>query len=201
VGAGALLLDSCRTLAQIDSTHHLIRSPLPEVWHPVLRELVVTVLPFEHPHFPSVSPDRVFEELRHLFPIDDVEEYATLPRALTLFADCSLFPTLPAPFVDDELRDMAASRVALAETNALLEQKRLRERASYASYLAQFEALSFTDMPLDARRAYLSLWGASEFITRRRFYRGVKSLVTISAYSMAPFWRAVGYEGPLLERG
>jgi hypothetical protein len=35
---------------------------------------------------------------------------------------------------------------------------------------------------------------------KRRFYRSAKVLVMISAYSMTPSWKAIGYDGPLLDR-
>lgn len=71
----------------------------------------------------------------------------------------------------------------------------------YGRFRASMEGAPrrFTELPLDARRAYLRMWGASGFITKRQFARSVKSLVMITAYSTEGLWRAIGYEGPLVK--
>jgi hypothetical protein len=200
-GSGALFLLSCRVMSQVRASDHLIERPEPTDWHRVMRALAVSVLPFEHPAFPRVTPDEVLAQMGHLFQVDDDPGLETLPRALMLFDDTSLLGTPPAPIVDDERRDLAMSRVL--DIEGALRLAFAHDGSQAASYAQRFggAGASFSDQSLEARRAYLAMWGASAFVTRRRFYRGVKALVGISAYSMKPFWDAVGYEGPLLRQG
>ena len=54
---------------------------------------------------------------------------------------------------------------------------------------------AFAAAPLAARRATLRLWARSELPAQRRFYRSVKSMVLIAAYSLLALRRAVGYDG------
>jgi hypothetical protein len=201
LAGGALFLEACDTLAGARATHELIQRPHPDVWQPVLRSLITTVLPFEHPAFPRVSEEALFDELNRLFPIASDPGFEALPKALMLFDDCPLFETPPAPFVDDERRDLAQSRVPEAEIDAALEHAERHDREAWRAHSQRFGGARFTTQSLEARRAYFSLWSQSELVTRRRFYRGAKSLVAITAYSTRPFWDAVGYEGPILKRG
>ena len=201
LAGGAVFLSACGIMSQVQTTRHFIDRPLPDAWHAVLRGLIGTVLPFEHPLFPSVTVDDLLGDLQRLFRVDDDEDFAMLPRAVMLFDDSPLFEAPPALFVDDERRDLVQSRVPMVEIDGAIERRRQRDRASWVDYSGRHGPARFVDQSPPARRAYLSLWAGSEFITRRRFYRGVKALVTITAYSTDPFWKAVGYEGPLLGRG
>ena len=198
---GALFLSACHGLSEVRASRTLIETPHPDAWHPVLRALIPTVLPFEHPAFPPVTVDALFDELEQLFPIESDPAFAALPKALMLFDDCPLFETAPPPFVDDQRVDLAESRVPAAAIDVAVEQAQAYERALWQAYTARFGSARFTAQPLPAQRAYLALYSHSELVARRRFYRGMKALVTITAYSTTPFWKAVGYEGPLLRRG
>jgi hypothetical protein len=201
LAGGALMLEACHTLAGARGTHALIQRPHPDAWQPVLRSLITTVLPFEHPAFPRVSEDALFDELNRLFPIERDPSFKTLPTALMLFDDCALFETPLPPFIDDERLDLARSRVPETERDAAIERAERHEREAWRAYAARFGARRFATQSLEAKRAYLTLWSQSELVMRRRFYRGAKALVTITAYSTRPFWDAVGYEGPLLKPG
>jgi hypothetical protein len=201
LAGGGLFLEACHTLAGARATHALIQTPHPDAWQPVLRSLITTVLPFEDPAFPRVSEDAIFDELERLFPIATAPAFQALPKALMLFDDCALFETPPPPFLDDERGDLAQSRVPAAEIDAAVERAERHDGDAWRAHAGRFGGARFTAQPLAARRAYLTLWSQSELVTRRRFYRGVKSLVAITAYSTRPFWDAVGYEGPLLKRG
>jgi hypothetical protein len=201
-GALGLLVASCRVMAQVRASDHLVERPEPDVWRPIVGALIVTILPFEHPAFPrGVTPSDIGSQMRTLFRLEDDPDLATLPKALALFDDTAVMPEPPAPFVDDERRDLATSRVPAAEIPRALDAAVSRERSQWQSFERRFGTARFVDHPLEVRRAYFALWSESAFLTRRRFYRGVKALVTISAYSTRPFWQAVGYEGPLLGRG
>jgi hypothetical protein len=201
LGSGAAFLAACQVMSQVRATDGLIGAPHPDEWHPVLRSLIVTVLPFEHPSFPRVSADDLSDRLRELFGIEEDEDFASFPKALMLFEDCPLFETPAAPFVEDERRDLSMSRVAEGDIDRAVVRAKSRERAAWAAHSARFGQPRFLVQSLDARRAYLALWAESEFITCRRFYRGVKALVMITAYSTQPFWDAVGYDGPLHRHG
>jgi hypothetical protein len=201
LAGGLFFLSACRMMAEVRSTDRLIETPHPDAWHPILRGIIITVLPFEHPDFPSISVDEVFAELFRLFRIEDDEDFAALPKGLTLFNDCSLFERPPAPFLDDERRDLALGRMRDADVGAAIACSVRGDQAAWSTFRERYGSLSFLEQALAGRRAYVSLWGASQLITRRRFYRGMKALVNITAYSMPPFWHTVGYEGPLIERG
>ena len=201
LGVAGSLLSACRVMAQIEGTRSLLTVPVASEWLGVLGALVPTILPFEHPRFPAVGREDVEAELRRLFAIDDDPDFATLPRALLLFDDVPAFESPPAPIVDDQVRDLAERGRRGESTGIGIDEALARDRAEWASYESRYGRARFVDQSIEARRAYLSLWSASELLTRRRFYRGAKSLVCITAYSLRPFWEAVGYEGPLLGRG
>jgi hypothetical protein len=201
LAGGLFFLSACRMMAEVRSTDRLLETPHPDAWHPILRGVITTVLPFEHPGFPSVSADDIFAEMFRLFRIEEDEDFAALPKGLRLFNDCSLFERPPAPFVDDERRDLALGRMRQADIGVAVACSIGADRAAWSAFRERYGPLVFLEQSLDGRRAYVSLWGASQLIARRRFYRGMKALVNITAYSMPPFWQTVGYEGPVLERG
>jgi hypothetical protein len=200
LATAATLLSACRVMARVAGTHDLLAAPTADEWHRVIGALVVTILPFEHPRFPRVAPEAVHAELRRLFRVDDDPDFAMLPRAVMLFDDAPAFEAAPAPFVDDQMHDLAQSRLAPGAIGPAIDTALARDHIAWSAYESRHGRARFVDLPVDSRRAYLSLWSASELVTRRRFYHGAKSLVCVTAYSMRPFWDAVGYEGPLLGR-
>src|SRR5260370_24152928 len=121
--------------------------------------------------------------------------------AVMLFDDARAFGAAPAPFPGDERHDPAQSRLAPGAISPAIDTAVPPDHIAWSAYESRHGRARFVDLPVDSRRAYLSLWSASELVTRRRFYHGAKSLVCVTAYSMRPFWDAVGYEGPLLGRG
>jgi hypothetical protein len=188
-------------MAEVRGTETLIGKPHPEKWHAVLGSLITTVLPFEHPAFPNVSPAALLAETRRVFRLDEDESFAFLPQALMLFDDASLFDSPLAPIIDDERRSIIMSRVSESNISGAIEQAITHDQDAWKRFANEHGEARFLEQSLEARKAYLALWANSSFITRRRFYRGVKALVTITAYSEKSFWKVVGFEGPLLQRG
>jgi hypothetical protein len=76
----------------------------------------------------------------------------------------------------------------------------LEADAQFAGALTLFDGGRFTQLDLDAQRAYLRAWSQSERPVQRQFYRSIKTLVVAAAYSMDAMWHVIGYEGPLLAR-
>jgi hypothetical protein len=200
-GSAALLVSACGVMTQIRGSDRALSMPPPETWRPVLRALLTGILPFEHVRFPAIDVLALEAQLLSMFPIDQAPEFADVPVALMLFDDCALFGTPLAPFIADERRSLLANRVASSELPAAIERACDSDRRAFHAYLQRFGDAHFVDQTLEARRAYLVLWSGSELSARRRVYRGWKSLATISAYSTAAFWAAIGYDGPLLEHG
>ncbi|MDA1055660.1 MAG: hypothetical protein O3C40_35135 [Planctomycetota bacterium] len=157
----------------------------------VLLALIGTLLPFEDPRFPQVSPQRLLERLRTLLPQENDEQRVAFQQALLLFDRPDAFPD-PA-FMPREagIADDYWPQIVADEQSSLLRfRESLREPAD-----------RFRDFQLVDQRAYLTLWARSGLGPRRRFYRSTKSLVMVTAYSMDEFWQAIGYGGPLLEGG
>jgi hypothetical protein len=157
-------------------------------------------MPFEHEAFPKVSIASMQHELLRLFPLASDPRYEHVPTALVIFDDVAAFDAPLAPFVEDERVDLALSRIEGDQAQRAIDLAVEKDRVTYAAFHARFGSQRFTQQSLEGALAYLTLWGQSALISRRRVYRGFKSMVAISAYSQVPFWNAVGYEGPLLPR-
>ena len=170
----------------------------------ILGSLVRTILPFEHPRFPPVSPETIEARLLAMFPVDTDARLLPLQQALQLFNELDLFPQL-APALEALERDALDADPATPAgiVEAALAQRAAADRRSYQAFRDSIQppgAGRFTELTPAARSAYLRLWGRSGFTVKRRFYRSAKGLVTVTAYSMEQLWRAIAYAGPLLER-
>lgn len=194
-----LSLAACRSVGPRTSfAARMIADPSEREYRPVLRHLARTILPFEDARFP-VRPEAVERRLLDLFPIDD-GDFLGLQRALTFFDDLDLFPHLFGPLVRAEARADPASRgPGLSEDRVA--ELRAEEEAMYRRFRSSLDGAPrrFTELPREAQRDYLRLWGASGLTTKRQFARSVKSLVMITAYSTDELWDAIGYGGPVLE--
>jgi hypothetical protein len=200
-GALALCLTSCRAWTpNTRAAYALVTDPPAAAYRPVLTGIVRAVLPFEHPQFPAVSPRDIEDRLLRLFPVDRESRFLTLQRGLAMFDQVDLFPHAFAPIIAAEDVDADERSESRGDPIALGERA---DEQRYAAFLTAWrpERLVFSEMPVEAQRAYLAMWMRSSFIVRRQFARSAKSMVTITAYSMDALWRAIGYRGPLLEEG
>jgi hypothetical protein len=195
---GAVFLGACRLLSQTRGAETLIGKPHPESFRPVLRALLTTFLPFDHPSFPKVRVETLEAELLQLFPLEDDPELATIPKAMLLLDVCEDFDAPLAPFLDDQRLDLRARHLSDEAIDAAIERAVSSDRSALASYLAQHGDARFVEQNAAAREAYLRLWATSALVARRRIYGGLKAITTITAYSLPAFWSAVGYEGPVL---
>ena len=173
-----------------------INDPHPDEYQPVLDALIRTILPFDHPQFPDVSPEQVRSRLLTLFPLEQDTRFLVLQHALLIFGEVDLFPVLQAPLVSDERRLLGTGAATIAA------QARQDERL-YAAFLRTSLPSGprpFISLDAGQRAGYLHLWGQSGFNGKRLFYQAAKRLVMISAYSREDFWPALGYAGPLLPK-
>ena len=177
--------------------HLALNDPHPDDYRPVLRALLTTLLPFDHPHFPSVTLDQIERRFLRLFPVEREDHYVAMQRALIFFDAVDLFPQRQAPFVADERDFFGASSVEV-EGGVAQDSRR------YDDFVSQHgisnSGQSFTALTPPQRSSYVELWSHSAFGSRRRFYRSLKSLIMITCYSLPAFWRAIEYAGPLLEQ-
>lgn len=198
----SLMAPGCtRLLSGTDFAHRVVNEPHPDQYLPVLRALVRAVLPFDHPGFPALAPERVDAEVLRLFPVHEDDEYVGLRKALVVFDQLELYADVPPPLEDDERDRLREDGVAEERIDRELAARRKRERARLDAFQPRMGgASSFTELPLAPQRAYLRLWSQSDFHVRREFYRGSKTLTMIPLYSMPEVWPAIGYDGPLLHQ-
>jgi hypothetical protein len=166
----------------------VLGEPERRAWRDVLRSLTAAILAFDDLRFP-VKPEEVEREVFAHFDLDDPDRYEGVRKGLVIFDDTALFGARLAPLVDDERTNYAAS-------DADVDQAVKHD----AALLAGEPSVTgrFVELPLEAQRRYVRLWARSAFTQRRRFYGGAKAILMISAYSMRPMWRVIGYDGPLL---
>lgn len=172
-----------------------INDPPRDEFMPVLRALIPTILPFEHPAFPALAPAVVEGRVLDLFPFDLDPDAANVRRALTIFNDTTLFPVIASPTTADERAANGGGPAALAE-------KAVHDQALYATWSREFgrgTRETFIALAVEQRRGYLRLWSQSDFIARRHFYQSAKRLVMVAAYTTAELWTAIGYAGPVLQ--
>lgn len=199
-------LGSCASLLVALSGYPslLTRTPLaqlplndqhPDGYEPVLRAIVETILPFDHPRFPRVSATEIETNLLALFPLGD-QSYAPVRKGLMLFEELDLFPLLQPPVAAEERALQGATDAEIAE-RAKWDERLYAEwrRAGPSDHATRFTALGPS-----LRAGYLRLWGQSAFNGKQRFYHSLKSLVMVTAYSRADLWRSIGYAGPLVEK-
>lgn len=180
-GALVLALSGCHSVLSRTQLANLeLDDPHPDDYEPVLRALIETILPFEHPRFPSIPVAAIQERLLAFFPLEAERRYLVLQKGLMVFDRVDLFPLLQAPLVAEEA----------APDQSLYEEFQRSFRS---------DAESFTALQPHARAAYFRLWGQSAFNDKRLFYHSAKSLVMVTAYSMVDLWRVIGYAGPLLK--
>src|SRR5208282_701601 len=102
-------------------------------------------------------------QMHRLFRIEDDPDFETFPKALMLFDDVSLMGSPPAPIVDDERRDLMQSRVLATEVGRKVDEAFAHDRALKRAFEVRFGSARFVEQPLEARRVYLTQWGASAF--------------------------------------
>jgi hypothetical protein len=154
------------------------------------------MLPFDDPHFATITPAQVEAQANALLPINTSSD---IGRNLALFDDLSQFATPPAWLSQAELALYPAEDDERGGP-ALVSTREAADAKAFQTASARWPAGStaFATLPLAAQRAYLELWARSAMGTRRRFYQAMKTLIMASAYSMEETWTAIGYGGPLL---
>ncbi len=195
-GALVLALSGCQSMLSRTRLAKLeLDVPHPDDYEPVLRALIETILPFDHPRFPRISAAEVQGRLLALFPFEEERRYLVLQKALMVFDRVDLFPLLQTPMVAEE-------RTLLHATDATIAERVTQDQRLYDEFRRTLAsgAGSFTALQPQARVAYLRLWGQSGFNGKQLFYHSAKRLVMVTAYSLSDFWRVIGYAGPLLKQ-
>jgi hypothetical protein len=204
-------LVSCSTLALVAAGCARLRphtefaslvfgDPHPDQYRPILASLIRTILPFEHPRFPAVTADALVERFFQLFPLEDEEKYQSVQRSFLFFNEIDFFPRALSPLLEEERKALDADRgEGRRQIAPMLDQKRREDEAMYDEFLAsrKLAPCPFLSLAPPDRADYLRLWSRSRFVVKRQFVGSVRSLVLITAYSTEPFWRAIGYLGPL----
>ena len=201
----ALSLSSCsRVFSSTRFARLALDRPHPDEYLQILRSLIRTILPFEHPRFPDLRPEALESRVLALFPLEHDEHYLALRRALVIFDAVDLFPEIEPPVALAERAALAQDHAASsAAVDTAIAQLTAYDSTLYSAFLKDSGLTrpgSFTTLAREHRLGYLHLWGRSAFITKRRFYQSAKALVMVTAYSTKEFWSAIGYRGPLLER-
>ncbi len=202
--AGALLgisLSGCRGfLSETRFVDAMLTDPHPDAYHPILNKLIRAILPFGHPQFPPISSETIEARLLSYFPVDDNVQFLPLQKSLIFFDATELFPQIFSPVENEERNDNAGENEATVES--MIAAKRDHDKKLYESFVSSFtpSAHQYTELDLRQQREYLRLWGQSGFRIKRQFYRSLKSIVMITAYSTDDLWKVIEYEGPLLSR-
>ena len=199
----ALGLSGCTSLLKNTRyTSYFMIDPSPNRYVPILRAVIKAVLPFEHPKFPTLSAEELEHQLLTYFPLEGDDKIKAVPQGLLIFNDLSLYAHPLAPLISQEkflfddsdgINETEQKELIMAKLQE--DQKRYRE----FSISINSKVTNFTDLSLDESRNYLMLWATSSFGIKRRFYRSLKSLVMISAYTRKELWQSIGYAGPLLK--
>jgi hypothetical protein len=192
----ARLLDNTRL------SYLAIDEPPPESYLPVLQALVRTVLPFDHPRFPPVSPEAINQRLLKIFPFrPDDEKALTLRRALMIFNEVHLFPAAPPALLAQELNALGIDDRHSSAWSESVGTLRSADEGIYARFSDGTQATPpehFVDLTPDGRVRYYRLWSQSLFSVKRHFYRSSKTLILVTAWSMDEMWNSIGYAGPLV---
>ncbi|HMC78904.1 MAG TPA: hypothetical protein VKH34_17265 [Vicinamibacterales bacterium] len=184
--------------ARTRSAYILATDPPGAQYQPILDGLIAALLPCEHPDFP-LTVAQVRSRLLGLFTLEEDPRFLDVQKALVLFDRTELFAQpLVLRTLELHARD-AATRGAGAD--AILRRGHSVDSAAYDAFAQGADPGRFVALPLARQRAYLDMWRPSGYVIRRQFYASAKSLVMISAYSTEVVWRAIGYAGPLLDKG
>lgn len=200
LGLGAMSCTPLLNRARL--AHAIINQPHPEDYQPVLKSVMRAVLPFEQPAFPGVSIDEVEAVLQQHFPLT-APSLRSFQWALLVFNQMDLFTEDLSPVIAEEQKRLRTfDELDERASRGVIEGFSAGEAGLYAGFVKAHGAPGlFMDAPLPVQRAYLSLWGQSNFSIKRQFYGGAKSIILASAYSLPALWEAIGYEGPLVGGG
>jgi hypothetical protein len=164
----------------------------------VLRALISALLAYDHPDFAPGTQATVAQKLLAYFPINSDPLLTPLIPALAIFERMDLFSTLPPPMRAAERKLLLAEGLSESALDAALAEREAEDLRAYEQQHRAGLGKRFSEADLAMARAYLSLWGDSAFLMRRRIYRAVRSMVLVAAYSLPTHWPAIGYAGPLL---
>lgn len=164
----------------------------------MLRALISALLAYDHPDFAPGTQTAVAEKLLAYFPIDRDPQLTPLITALAIFEQMDLFSTLPPPMRSAERKLLQTEGLDESAIAAALAEREAEDLRAFEPLHRACVGKRFSEADLGLARAYLSLWGDSAFLMRRRIYRAMRSMILVAAYSLPAHWPAIGYAGPLL---
>lgn len=166
----------------------------------LLNALIQAVLAYDHPDFALGTQAAVAQQLLHYFPIDSDPQFEPLVTALAIFERMDLFGSIPPPMRTAERKLLLAEGRADSDTGSIVAHAEAEDLRAYDALLRTGLGKRFSEADLKSARAYLSLWGRSAFLMRRRIYRALRSMILVAAYSLPAHWPAIGYDGPILDQ-
>ena len=190
-------LSSCAPfLPKTRFIHLLINDPHPDHYNPILRSLINLVLPFDHPQFPTITPDIVLKNIDIHFPLTE-ERQEPFQRAFVLFNDIQLYQERLPAIIDEEAKLFREfETLENSEINSKIEEFASHDQ----SLFNEFENThgyheSFMDAPREAQADYFYLWSQSHFTIRRMFFNSAKGVINACAYCQEEMWDVMGYAG------
>ena len=186
---------ACATLSpDTRSALALLTDPPLADYDQILVALIRTVLPCEQAAFP-ITAAQVQARMLRMFRLERDPRFLLLQRSFVLFDQTDLFPHF-VPLAREEHRLRGTTDAPGA--GPVSADDLTHDRELYASFAGAAAPSRFISLTLDRQREYFDLWRRSRFLLRREFHATSRSLVMITAYSMAEVWSAIGYAGPLL---
>ena len=174
------------------SAYALVTDPPLADYEQILDGLIRTVLPLELPAFP-VTGAQAKARLLDLFHLERDSRFLLLQRSFMLFEQTDLFPH-SAPLSGESHHTEAQGT---RDGGSRRRDDVAHDVALYARFERGGAPLRFTRLAIDRQRDYFDLWRQSRFLLRREFHATARSLVMLTAYSMAETWAVIGYGGPL----
>ena len=176
--------------------HLLNNDPHPDHYNPILRSLINLILPFDHPDFPSITPDVVLKNMEIYFP-QTKEHLEPFQMTFLVFNDIQLFPEKLPAIMDEEAKLFREfEELETGQIEKKVSEFLNRDKALFLQFQKKYgQYTSFQSAPVDVQEAYFSLWEKSSFNIRRMFFNSAKGVINACAYCQEEIWDAIGYSG------
>lgn len=176
--------------------HLLTNDPHPDHYNPILRSLINLVLPFDHPRFPSITPDIVLKNIELHFPLTE-ERQEPFQRAFVLFNDIQLFKERLPAIIDEEAKLFREFEgLEKDEINTRIEEFMQHDQSLFNEFEKKHGYHeSFMDAPKKTQADYFYLWSQSRFNIRRMFFNSAKGVINACSFCQEEMWDVMGYAG------
>jgi len=176
--------------------HLLTNDPHPDHYNPILRALINLVLPFDHPRFPSITPDIVLKNIALHFPLTE-ERQEPFQRAFVLFNNIQLFKERLPAILDEEAKLFREFEgLDKNDIHSRIEEFMHHDQLLFNAFEKKHGYHeSFMDAPKAAQADYFYLWSQSRFNIRRMFFNSAKGVINACSYCQEEMWDVMGYAG------